>query len=222
MSKQIRHLWHGCTDYSARILWDTQKGGINLWMLVSILALSGWLIDSLFVGLRMHSFLEAGFRVHLGHLWYGPPLIIAGLLLVRRYRPEWMPSMATLPGFDNMARTLRPEVKALARHIIRSKTQASLIAFLQQYPSMALTTSDLAGQIGGHLDDVALALRELATLGLVEAQYVCGMTFYRLTTDEARRCELRELVTWQEGWFEHAEQVAHSVGPRLARPGSRR
>ena len=73
------------------------------------------------------------------------------------------------------------------------------------------------GQVGGELDDVELALRELATLELVEKQRVCDLTFYRLTQDEERQGELRALLAWQDSWLEQARQLTQSVGRRLVR-----
>jgi len=185
---------------------------VSMWMVMAVLALGGWFVDSLLVGFRLHELPASTPTLHLWHLWYGPPLLVAALLLVRRYRPERMQRGATWPVFDVVARSLPPAVKALAFHVARSATQAALLAFLQRHPSLSLTASDLAGTVGRELDDVELALRQMETLGLVERQRVYELTFYRLTQDEGRRQQLREVAAWQESWFQQAQRLMQVVG----------
>lgn len=188
----------------------------NVWMLLAGLALGGWFIDSLLVGFRLHELPDSTPTFHLWHLWYVPPLLVAGLLLIRRHRPELMQPATTLPVFDTVARSLPPAVKALAFHVVRSETQAALLTFLQRYPALSLTASDLAGTVERELDDVELALRQLETLDLVERQLVYGLTFYRLTQDEGRRQQLREVAAWQESWRQQAQGLMQVVGRDLS------
>lgn len=185
---------------------------LNVWRMIALLALGGWFIDSLLVGFRLHELPGATPRFHLWHLWYGPPLLAAGWLLIRRYRPELMRWAITLPVFDTVARSLSPAVKSLAFHVARSETQAALLTFLQRQPTLSLTASDLAGTVERDLDDVELALRQLETLDLVERQQVCDLTFYRLTEDEARRQQLREVAAWQDSWYQQAQCLMQVVG----------
>ena len=204
------------TSPVTRLTWSNHlERPVNLWMVVAVLALSGWFVDSLLVGVRMHRLPGDSLAVHLWHLWYGPPLLVGGLLLARHYRPGLMQWVAALPRFDVLSGGLPPKVKALALHVTRSETQSVLLAFLQRHPTLSLTPSDLAGQVGGELDDVELALRELATLELVEKQRICDLTFYRLTQDEERQGELRALLAWQDSWLEQARQLTQSVGRGL-------
>ena len=189
---------------------------VNAWMVMAVLALGGWFIDSLLVGFRLHELPDSSPTFHLWHLWYGPPLLMAGLLLVRRYRPELVQWAATLPVFDTVARSLPPAVKALAFHVARSETQAALLAFLQWHPTLSLTASDLAGVVESELDDVEMALRQMEALDLVERQSVCDMTFYCLTQDEERRQQLREIAAWQESWYQQAQRLMQVVGRSLS------
>lgn len=189
---------------------------VNAWMVIAVLALGGWFIDSLLVGFRLHELPDSTPVFHLWHLWYGPPLLVAGLLLVRRYRPELVQWVGAWPVFDVVARSLPPAVKALAFHVARSETQAALLAFLQRHPTLSLTASDLAGVVESELDDVELALRQMEALDLVERQGVCDMTFYRLTQDEERRQQLREIAAWQEGWYRQAQHLMQVVGRSLS------
>ena len=189
---------------------------INPWMVVAVLALSGWLIDSLLVALHVNGLAQDGLRVHLWHLWYLPLLLASGLLLVQHYRPELMSRVTAMPVFDGLIRNLRPELKTLARDVTCSETRATLLTVLQAYPTLSLTATDLAGTVGGELEDVELALEDLTTLGLIEKQTVYDLTFYRLTQDEIRRKQLREVAAWQDSWSEQANQLAQLVGRRLS------
>ena len=169
-------------------------GRINPWMVVAVLALSGWLVDSLLVALHMHGLAQDGLRVHLWHLWYLPPLLASGLLLVHHYRPELMSRVTAMPVFDGLVGNLRPELKTLARDVTCSETRATLLTVLQAYPTLSLTATDLAGTVGGELEDVELALEDLTTLGLIEKQTVYDLTFYRLTQDEIRMRSFIEIL----------------------------
>lgn len=200
---------------------DVSVSQINPWVVVGLLALGGWAVDSLLVAFEMHRLPGASLRVHLAHLWYGPPLLVAILLIVRRHRPEVTIWPIQPLAFNVLARGLRPQVRLLVAHVTDSDTKAALLAFFRRYSGIALTAPDLAYHVGREPTEVEQALANLVTTGLVERQCVCDMSFYRLTEDEQRLAQLDELVTWQESWLEQARCLAQAVGPSLLGRNSR-
>lgn len=127
-----------------------------------------------------------------------------------------MSRVTALPVFDALVRDLPPELKTLAREVTCSETRSTLLAILEEYPTLSLTAHDLAGRVGDELDDVESALKELTTLGLIEMRSVCDLTFYCLTQDAGRQKQLRELAAWQDSWSEQAGHLAQSVGRSLS------
>ena len=56
-------------------------------MAIAILALAGWLIDSLTWFVRDHPMNLAGVALFLSHAWYAFPVLAAMLVIVRLRRP---------------------------------------------------------------------------------------------------------------------------------------
>lgn len=214
---ETTHLWRRPMDRIAQALPGNHLlHRVELWIAVGLLALSGWFVDSLLTGIQMHRLSDVGLRVHLSHLWYGPPLLAAALLFAQRRRPRTILHPDGTRAFSILARGLRPETKTLAAHLTGSETKAALVAFFRRYALMAPTAADLAYYVGREQGEVEEALADLVTLGLVEAQRACDLTFYRLVRDDQQLAMLDELVAWQEGWLERAQHLAHTVGPSLA------
>jgi len=59
---------------------------INTWMAIAVLAMVGWLVDSLLWFLQQHSWTVAGFLQYLSHSWYVLPLLVAVLVIWRLRR----------------------------------------------------------------------------------------------------------------------------------------
>jgi hypothetical protein len=141
--------------------------------------------------LQMQAVPGTEFVAHLTHLWYGPPLLLAALPVIKRFvrykRTQW----ATL---GEMVDTLSPEARALAEHLTTSQIAAGLLTFLRHHPTTALTTADLACHVGRDLPAVEETLMQLAASGLAEVECTCGLTFYWLTRDSGRQARLDELV----------------------------
>ncbi|MFQ5595823.1 MAG: hypothetical protein ACE5HA_16880 [Anaerolineae bacterium] len=66
---------------------------MNTWTAVAILALLGWLIDSLLWFLETHSLTVAGFATYLSHSWYALPLLAAIYTILRLRRPSELLSL---------------------------------------------------------------------------------------------------------------------------------
>ncbi|MCL4294484.1 MAG: hypothetical protein KJ077_02085 [Anaerolineae bacterium] len=66
---------------------------MNTWMAIAILALAGWLLDSLFWYLETHPLTLAGFVTYLGHSWYALLLLTAILVILRLRRPSELLSL---------------------------------------------------------------------------------------------------------------------------------
>ncbi len=190
---------------------------VNPWIVIALLALAGWFVDSVLVALEIHRLPGLGPWAHLSHLWYGPPLLVAALLIARRRLAGLMTWRENLEALDELARELQPEVRRMAGQVTGSETKVGLLAFFWRYPRTALMVPDLAGQIGRAPEEVEQALADLALLGLVEQQCACDLTFYRLTQNRRRLAQLDELVAWQESWLERARRLAQAVGPSLLR-----
>lgn len=60
---------------------------VNTWTAVAVLALAGWLIDSLLWYLETHALTLAGFGTFLLHSWYALPLL-AAIFIILRLRPS--------------------------------------------------------------------------------------------------------------------------------------
>ena len=78
---------------------------------------------------------------------------------------------------------------------------------------MAMLAAGWAEQIGHGEDDITCALGNLERLGLVQSRCACGLTFYRLTDDEARLRRLAQFITWRGNWLRRAQRVEQLVGP---------
>jgi hypothetical protein len=66
---------------------------VNTWTAVAVLALTGWLFDSLFWYLETHPLTLAGFVTYLGHSWYALPLLAAIFVILRLRRPSELLSL---------------------------------------------------------------------------------------------------------------------------------
>lgn len=62
--------------------------GANSWAVIAVLALIGWLIDSLLWFLNTHSLTSAGLVTYLSHSWYALPLLVAIFAILRLRRPS--------------------------------------------------------------------------------------------------------------------------------------
>lgn len=67
------------TDYLRRV---------NTWAVIAILAMTGWLLDSLFWFLETHSLTTAGLVTYLSHSWYAFPLVGAIFIMLRLRQPS--------------------------------------------------------------------------------------------------------------------------------------
>jgi hypothetical protein len=195
-----------------------QRGSrVNPWVVIAILALAGWFADSVLVALEIHRLPGLGPWAHLSHLWYGPPLLVAILLVARRRLAGLSAWRENLQALDDLAQELRPEMRQMAGQVTTSETKVAVLGFLWRYPTTALTAPDLAYQTGQESVEVEQALADLASLGLVEHRGACDLTFYRLTPNRRRLAQLEELIAWQESWLEQARRLAQLVGPSLRR-----
>jgi DNA-binding transcriptional ArsR family regulator len=61
---------------------------VHTWTAIALLALGGWLIDSLVWFLREHALTLAGFATYLSHAWYALPILAAMLIIVRLRHPS--------------------------------------------------------------------------------------------------------------------------------------
>jgi hypothetical protein len=67
---------------------------VNTWTALAILALTGWLLDSLVWFLETHPLSGAGLATYLSHSWYALPLVAAILVILRLRRPSQLLSLA--------------------------------------------------------------------------------------------------------------------------------
>ncbi len=56
---------------------------VNTWLIVALLALAGWAVDSLRYFLELHETLWAGLGAFASHFWYAVPMTIAVIVLTR-------------------------------------------------------------------------------------------------------------------------------------------
>lgn len=183
----------------------------NPWMLIALLAVAGWTLDTLLVSLEVQQMPGAGIMTHLTHLWGGPPLLLAGLWLARRGLARWGPRKSP-PTVEHLTAELPPLVQGLARQMVASPAQATLLAQFWAYPATARLPDDLARQLGHPLPEVEAALAGLVAAGLLEPIGAGDLLFYRLTRNPVCLQCLAELVAWQETWLEHSRSLATSVG----------
>lgn len=66
---------------------------VNTWMAIAILALAGWLLDSLFWYVETHLLTLTGFITYMGHSWYALPLLAAIFVILRLRRPSELLSL---------------------------------------------------------------------------------------------------------------------------------
>ncbi|GIK37530.1 MAG: hypothetical protein BroJett011_13630 [Chloroflexota bacterium] len=71
----------------------TYLSQVNTWTAIAILALTGWLLDSLFWYLETHPLTLAGFITFLGHSWYALLLLGAIFIILRLHRPSELLSL---------------------------------------------------------------------------------------------------------------------------------
>lgn len=195
------------------ILFSSQS--LNPWLALGLLAVGGWLVDSLLVALRLHQSAGDNLQVHLGHLWY-VPLVLTAFVAV-----QWRRSAGNRLGLAKPRSVqlptdgLRPAARALATDILSSEVAAALLAFLRKFPLTAQSAEDLAYRIGEDTDVVQDPLSHLVILGVVETESACGQTFYRLTRDPQRVAHVDELIAWQQAWRAQGRQLADAAGPSL-------
>jgi hypothetical protein len=266
----------------------------NSWAAIAVLALTGWLIDSLLWFLETHPLTGAGLLNYLSHSWYALPLLVAIFVVLRLRRPSellsltiyderglpvyrqgdfWLeesvlapilnslegttrddglhhlklpsgisiyflrqgaltlvacfsgpPRPAQLeeglrllhqeaPPTEDLLRDLPPDVAALTANLLSAPVERDLLTYLSSYRQVAMTAADLAGNVGHTEGEVASALENLERLTLVHRQYVCDMTFYRLTGDETRLARLDQFIAWRGGLLTRARRVEQLVGP---------
>lgn len=196
-------------------VWKAGSGPANPWVLISLLTVAGWFIDSLVTAFQMHQAQGDDLSVHLYHFWYFPPLIVVALLLGRK-RLRFLGARVTeRPTLDTLALTLRPQVRSLALQVLSSREMPPLLALLMQHPGSSMTANDLALTLGKEIGAVEKALARLQELGLVETLSACDLTFYKLTSDAEMLAYLDELEAWRADWLTHAGRLAEATGVRL-------
>jgi hypothetical protein len=192
---------------------ERKRVGINPWVAICILALVGWSLDSILVSVELHSLEGGDFRAHMTHFWYGPLLLLAALLLVRRLLPRatlWVPHFSR----DSITRFGRQAgVKRLADHLASRPVEATVLGVLLSYPNTAMISQDLAEHAGVVQADTDRSLRELGRLGLVQEMQLAGASFYRLTREGQLCDELRELQEWHRLWQRQTERLFSAVAP---------
>jgi len=65
----------------------------NTWMVIAVLVLTGWLIDSFLWVLEGHSLTVIGVTTFLAHSWYALPILAAIILILRLRRPSKLLSL---------------------------------------------------------------------------------------------------------------------------------
>ena len=266
----------------------------NSWAVIAVLALIGWLIDSLLWFLETHPLTGAGLLTYLSHSWYALPLLVAIFVVLRLRRPSellsltiyderglpvyrqgdfWLeesvlaPILSSFEGTtrddglhrlklpsgtsvyflrqgaltlvacfsglprpaqleeglrllqqeapltEDLLRDLPPDVAALTANLLSAPIERDLLTYLSSHRQVAMTAVDLAGDVGHTEGEVASALENLERLALVHRQYVCDMTFYRLTGDETWLGRLDQFIAWRVGWLGRARRVEQLVGP---------
>ncbi|MFQ5814405.1 MAG: hypothetical protein ACE5I2_14605 [Anaerolineae bacterium] len=267
---------------------------VNSWAAIAILALIGWLIDSLLWFLETHSLTVVGFVTYLSHSWYALPLL-AGIFVILRLRSpsellsltiydargvpihrqgdfrleesvlgpilssfqgtgrgaglhridlpsgpvvyflrqgaltlvacfSGLPRPAQLeaglrllrqeaPPTEDLLRDLPPDVAALTANLFNAPVERDLLTYLWNRRQVAMTAADLAGHVGHDEGEVTPALENLERLTLVHRQYVCDMTFYRLTGDETWLARLDQFIAWRVDWLARVRRVEQLVGP---------
>jgi hypothetical protein len=186
---------------------------MNPWVVTCVLAIAGWSVDSMLVSIELHRLDGGDIQAHMTHLWYGPPILLALLLLMRAVLPRaalWVPRFTA----DSIARCgRRSGVKRLADRLAAHPAQATLVGVLLRYPNTAMTTQDLAGHAALPQDEVDRTLSDLTELGLAEELKLAGTCFYRLAR-QGRACdELRELLVWHRVWQSQADRLFSIAGP---------
>lgn len=61
---------------------------VNTWAAIALLAMVGWLLDSLFWFLETHPLTTSGLATYLSHSWYVLPLLSAIFIILRLRRPS--------------------------------------------------------------------------------------------------------------------------------------
>jgi hypothetical protein len=266
----------------------------NSWAAIAVLALIGWLIDSLLWFLETHPLTGAGLLNYLSHSWYALPLLVAIFVVLRLRRPSELLSLTIydergLPAYrqgdfwleesvlapvlssfegttrddglhrlklpsgisvyfmrqgaltlvacfsgpprlsqldeglrllnqqeaptEDLLRDLPPDVAALTANLLSAPVERDLLTYLSSHRRVAMTAADLAGNVGHTEGEVVSALESLERLTLVNRQYVCDMTLYRLTGDETWLARLDQFLVWRVGWLARAHRVEQLVGP---------
>ena len=67
--------------------------GANSWAAIAVIALIGWLSDSLLWFLEAHPFTGVGIATYLSHSWYALPLLLAILVILRLRHPSELLSL---------------------------------------------------------------------------------------------------------------------------------
>jgi hypothetical protein len=267
---------------------------VNSWAAIAVLALIGWLIDSLIWFLETHPLTGAGLLSYLSHSWYALPLLVAIVIILRLRRPSELLSLTiydergvpihrqgdfrleesvlepillsfqgtaqgaglhridlpsglvvyflrqgalTLvtcfsgpprpahleeglrllrqgqPPTEDLLRDLPPDVAALTANLLNAPVERDLLTYLSSHRMVAMTATDLAGNVGHGEGDVTSALQNLEQLTLVYRQCVCDITFFRLTDDRTWLARLDQFIDWRVGWLARARRVEQLVGP---------
>lgn len=76
----------------------------NTWLIVAILALSGWTVDALRMFLAMHPTPQAGLGAFASHFWYALPVLAAILILNRLHRQS---RLLALTVYDETGRAVQ-------------------------------------------------------------------------------------------------------------------
>lgn len=203
-------------------LGEGKRAGMNPWVVICVLAIAGWSLDSMLVSIELHQLEGGDFRAHLSHFWYGPLILLALLLLVRKALPRaalWGPRL-TAGSIARCGR--RSGVKRLADRLAAGPLEDKVLGVLLRYPSTAMTAHDLAGHAAQTEGDTEQALTDLVDLGLAEELELAGTRFYRLTRNSQRCEELRELEAWHawhRAWQTEADRIFDLAGPESGEAG---
>ncbi len=117
------------------------------------------------------------------------------------------------PPTEDLLRDLSPDVAALTASLLNAPVERDLLTYLSSHRQVAMTATDLAGQVGQAESTVTSALQNLERLTLIRRQHVIDMTFYRLTDDETWLARLDQFIDWRVGWLVRARRVEQLVGP---------
>lgn len=115
------------------------------------------------------------------------------------------------PAFD-LLQDLEPPVAALAANLLASPLKRRVLIFLRRHSHSAIQSRDLAYWVDADEEDVGTVLEEFLTMGLLERERVCGLTFYRPNQTSEIRRYVDTLFRWRFQWQTALEQMENVIG----------